>query len=77
MLSDRIGRKPTALLAYSGLAVSFLISPLMLGAGKRALRANPYLLLTGSLFGLVGGGVPVFLATLYSIAADVSAEEDK
>jgi hypothetical protein len=31
----------------------------------------------GGFFQIFGGGVPVMLSTLYSIAADVSSEEDK
>ncbi|OAA75716.1 Major facilitator superfamily transporter [Akanthomyces lecanii RCEF 1005] len=77
-MSDRFGRKPTALLAYSGVFVSFLFTPLMLGPPmKQHIRNNPYLLLGGSLFQLFGGGVPVLLHTLYAMAADVSSEENK
>lgn len=77
MLADRIGRRPTALLSYGGLALSFSLSPLMLGPWKYSIRQNPYILLTGSIFTLVGGGIPVLMATLYAIASDVSTEKDK
>ncbi|KAL7937119.1 major facilitator superfamily domain-containing protein [Trichoderma chlorosporum] len=77
MLADKIGRKPTAMLAYGGMALSPISGPLMLGVAQRALRRNPYLLMTGSLFLLIGGGVPVVLAMLYAMAADVSSEKDK
>lgn len=77
-MSDRFGRKPTALLAYLGVFISFLFTPLMLGPPmKQHIRNNPYLLLGGSLFQLFGGGVPVLLHTLYAMAADVSSEENK
>ncbi|PMB68708.1 hypothetical protein BM221_005289 [Beauveria bassiana] len=77
-MSDRFGRKPTALLAYLGLSASFFVTPVMLGPPLRQhVRANPYLLLWGSLFQVAGGGIPVLLQTLYAMAADVSSEEEK
>ncbi|KAJ6784775.1 hypothetical protein PWT90_05735 [Aphanocladium album] len=48
-MSDRFGRKPTALLAYTGVAVSFLFAPLMFGPLKYYVRANPYIMIWGSL----------------------------
>ncbi|KAI6782389.1 putative membrane protein-like protein [Emericellopsis cladophorae] len=77
LLADRIGRKPTALFAFSGVAVSFLLSPLLLGPGANVIRANPYVLLTGTLFTFFGGGAPVMLRALYAMAADVSSAEEK
>ncbi len=77
MLSDRIGRKPTLLISYTGVLISFAFAPLLLGPWKNIIRANPYLLLCGNVWLLIGGGVPVLLATLYSIAADVSTEQEK
>lgn len=77
MLADRIGRKPTAVFAYVGLAISFSFTPLLFGEFQNTLRRNPYILMTGSLWVLLGGGVPVLLNTLYAIAADVSTEEQK
>lgn len=77
MLADKIGRKPTALLSYVGLAVSFAFTPLMLSQEKGYVRNNPYVLLAGCLFQLFGGGIPVMFAALYAIAADVSSEKDK
>ncbi|ODA79841.1 hypothetical protein RJ55_05438 [Drechmeria coniospora] len=77
LLADRLGRKPTAVLAYLGLATSFAFSPLMFSLWRTQVRENPYLLMTASLFLLLGGGVPVLLATLYAMAADVSADEQK
>lgn len=77
MLSDRIGRKPTLLISYTGIFISFSFAPLLLGPWKQVIRDNPYVLLWGNVWILFGGGVPVLLATLYSIAADVSTEQEK
>lgn len=77
MLADRVGRKPTAIFAYVGLAASFSFSPLLFGVFQDHLRRNPYILMTGSLWILLGGGVPVLFNTLYAIAADVSTEQQK
>lgn len=77
MLADRIGRKPTAVLAYVGLAISFSFTPLMFGVFQDTLRRNPYIIMTGSLWTLLGGGIPVLLNTLYAVAADVSTEQQK
>ncbi|EGX94798.1 Major facilitator superfamily transporter [Cordyceps militaris CM01] len=77
-MSDRFGRKPTALLAYLGLFASFFFTPVLLGPPLRQrVRDNPYLLLWGNLFQAAGGGIPVLLQTLYAVVADVSTEEEK
>ncbi|KAF7550052.1 hypothetical protein G7Z17_g5968 [Cylindrodendrum hubeiense] len=77
MMADKIGRKPTVIFAYSGVAVSFGFGPLFLKAMQQPIRDNPYLLLIGTGFQLFGGGVQVLLTTFYAIAADVSSEEEK
>lgn len=77
MLADKIGRKPTILLASIGMALGPLSGPLMLGLFQSAVRKNPYILMTSSLFLLIGGGTQVVLAMLYAMAADVSSEKDK
>ncbi|KAH6611284.1 hypothetical protein Trco_001304 [Trichoderma cornu-damae] len=77
MLADKIGRKPTALLAYGGMTLSPVSGPLLLGAFQPAVRKNPYLLMIGSLFLVLGGGSQVVLAMLYAMAADVSSEKQK
>lgn len=76
-LADRIGRKPTVIIAYSGIAVSFLFAPLLMGTFARAVRRHPYLLMSGQLFQFLGGSVVVLFATLYAIAADVSDDKTK
>ncbi|KAM0258787.1 hypothetical protein ACHAQJ_003629 [Trichoderma viride] len=77
MLADKIGRKPTILLAYGGMALSPVSGPLMLGLFQTAVRKNPYLLMISSLFLFIGGGPQVVLAMLYAMAADVSSEKEK
>ncbi|KAI9149369.1 MFS efflux pump atnC [Paramyrothecium foliicola] len=77
MMSDRIGRKPTVLLSYGGLALSFAFAPVVLKGMAFAIRRHPYFIMLGAPFQLVGGGVPVLIATLYAIAADVSEEKEK
>lgn len=77
MLSDRIGRRPVLVLSYAGLVASFFFGPLMLARGPGFVASNPGILFVGGLFQLVGGGVPVLLATLYSVAADVSSDKEK
>ncbi|KAK7403628.1 hypothetical protein QQX98_010593 [Neonectria punicea] len=77
LMADKIGRKPTVIFAYSGVAVSFGFGPVVLKGLQQPIRDNPYLLLMGAVFQLFGGGIPVLLNTLYAIAADVSSEEDK
>lgn len=76
-MADKVGRKPIVILSYSGVAVAFGVGPIVMKCFQDQLRANPYLLLGGNLFQIIGGGIPVLMPTLYSIAADVSSEEDK
>ena len=77
LLADTIGRKPTLMLSYGGVAISFLLSPSMLGTLSYAVRKSPFILILGSFMQLIGGGVPVMMSTLYSIASDVSTDENK
>ncbi|KAM0452348.1 hypothetical protein ACHAO4_005559 [Trichoderma viride] len=77
MLADKIGRKPTILLASIGMALGPLSGPFLLGVFQSAVRKNPYILMTSSLFLLIGGGTQVVLAMLYAMAADVSSEKEK
>ena len=77
LLADTIGRKPTLMLSYGGVAISFLMSPFMLGTLAYAVRRNPGILVFGSFMQLIGGGVPVMMSTLYSVASDVSTDENK
>lgn len=77
MLADKIGRKPTILLASIGMALVPLSGPFLLGVFQSQVRKNPYILMTSSLFLLIGGGTQVVLAMLYAMAADVSSEKEK
>ncbi|KAK4447310.1 general substrate transporter [Podospora aff. communis PSN243] len=74
VLADRIGRKPTFILAYIGILLAFGWSPLMLGIVQ---TTNLYLVMLGSLFFLIGGGIPVAMNSLTAMAADVSSEAEK
>ncbi|PHH63385.1 hypothetical protein CDD81_5986 [Ophiocordyceps australis] len=76
-LADRIGRKPAAICAYCSTALSYMYTPFMLANFQTPVRQNPYLLLPGSLFILLGGGIEVFVATINAMAADVSTESQK
>ncbi|RGP79932.1 mfs transporter [Fusarium longipes] len=76
-MSDKIGRKPTIMFSWIGIAVSFLFTPFSIKVLRGSLRDRPYVLVLGGLFQVFGGGVPVFISTLYSMTADVSTEENK
>jgi PCFT/HCP family folate transporter-like MFS transporter 1/3 len=77
MMSDKIGRKPTVIFSYAGVAFSMGIGPFFLKDLSNLIRHHPNWLLVGSIFQIFGGGIPVLLSTLYAIAADVSSEEQK
>ncbi|KAF4466490.1 mfs transporter [Fusarium albosuccineum] len=77
MMSDKVGRKPTIIFAWSGLAAAFLFAPFSLKVWQTTLRDDPYVVLLGAFFQLFGGGIPVMLSTLYAVAADVSTEQNK
>jgi MFS family permease len=76
-MSDKIGRKPIVMFSWIGIAICFLFAPFSIKAFHGSLRDRPYLLVLGGFFQVFGGGVPVLMSTLYSIAADVSTEENK
>ena len=76
-MSDKIGRKPTLMFSWVGIAVCYLFAPFSIKAFHGSLRDRPYLLVLGGFFQIFGGGIPVLMSTLYSIAADVSTEENK
>lgn len=77
MMADRMGRKPTVLLSFGGLAASFYLTPFMLGPSKDSIREHPYILLIGTMFTLIGGGIPVLITTLFAMISDVSTEKNK
>lgn len=70
----RIGRKPTFVLSYIGIILAFGWSPFMLAVVK---TTNLYLVMMGSFFFLIGGGIPVAMNSLQAMAADVSTEAEK
>lgn len=76
-LADKIGRKPSLLLAASGVYSSFGFSPLLLGVFNHVVRRNPYILMLGHGFLLIGGGAPVLISMLYAIVTDVSPQSEK
>ncbi|KAI1056734.1 hypothetical protein LB507_001838 [Fusarium sp. FIESC RH6] len=76
-MSDKIGRKPTLMFSWIGIAVCYLFAPFSIKAFQGSLRDRPYVLVLGGFFQIFGGGIPVLMSTLYSIAADVSTEENK
>lgn len=77
MMADKIGRRPTLIFAYFGVMVPLSFGPFMLQKYQLVIRENPYLMMWGSVFQLLGGGFPVMLSTIYAIAADVSVEKEK
>jgi len=62
------------MLAYFGIICAFGYGPFMLGVVQ---TTNLYILMLGSLFFLIGGGIPVAMNSLTAMAADVSSEADK
>ncbi|KAK3988824.1 general substrate transporter [Cladorrhinum sp. PSN332] len=74
VLADKIGRKPTFILSYIGIILAFSWAPSLLALGK---IHNLYLAMMGSLFFLIGGGVPVALNSLNAMASDLGTEGDK
>ncbi len=69
-----IGRKPCFILAYVGIVLGFGWGPLMLVIDK---TPHVYLAILGSVFFLIGGGIPVAMNSLNAMAADVSSETDR
>jgi len=69
---NRIGRKVGFILAYAGIVMAFSWAPFMLGIVG---TTNLWLVMMGSLFFLVGGGVPVAINCLYAMAGDVAGDE--
>ncbi|KAK1756986.1 general substrate transporter [Echria macrotheca] len=74
VLADRIGRKPSFVLSYVGILLAFAWTPFMLGIVQ---TTNLYILMLGSLWFLIGGGIPVAMNSLHAMAADVSSELEK
>ncbi|KAK5662626.1 hypothetical protein OQA88_8540 [Cercophora sp. LCS_1] len=74
VLADKIGRKPTFILSYIGIILAFGWGPFMLGVVR---TTNLYLVMLGSLFFFIGGGVPVAMNCLMAMTADISVEAEK
>ncbi|KAK4120683.1 general substrate transporter [Parathielavia appendiculata] len=72
VLADRIGRKPSFILAYIGTFLVFSWGPLMLVVGNHV-RLAPL----GSVFFLLGGGIPVAMNSLNAMVSDISSEADR
>ena len=77
IIADRLGRKPTLMLSYFGLALSFSWTPVMLAFFQNQVRQNPYILILGIPLLLIGGGTQPFLSTMYAMASDVSTEHNR
>ncbi|EKD13342.1 uncharacterized protein L3040_002797 [Drepanopeziza brunnea f. sp. 'multigermtubi'] len=74
ILADKIGRKPVFLLAMLGVTLTMIMNFSVL----RFWRTIPvHLIIFTSLFEVIGGGSPVTLAVIYSIAADVELPADR
>jgi MFS family permease len=74
LTDDRWGRRPVLLLSYAGIVLSFSFGPLLL---RLEVPISIWLMLIGSTMTLVGGGIPVMINTIYSMASDVSTEETR
>ncbi|KAK4101299.1 general substrate transporter [Parathielavia hyrcaniae] len=72
VLADRIGRKPSFTLAYVGIVFVFAWGPLMVVLGNHVRLA-----MLGSLFFLIGGGIPVAMNSLNAMVSDISSEADR
>jgi len=79
LLADRVGRKKAFGLAYLGVIMAFAWAPAVLwfGSGLLVGENQLWVLMVGSVFFLVGGGVPMLFNVLNAMAADVSGEGDK
>lgn len=64
-------------MSYAGMALAFASTPFGLSELSNIIRKNPYYLMIGSVFTLFGGGLTVFMTTLYAAATDVSTEDNK
>jgi len=70
----RIGRKPSFILSYIGIVLAFAWGPLMLVIGP---MPHVRLSVLGSVFFLIGGGIPVAMNSLNAMSSDISSEADR
>ncbi|KAM7210330.1 general substrate transporter [Rhypophila decipiens] len=73
VLADRIGRRKVFGLSYLGIFLSFAYGPLILWFDK---APSVWVLLFGSFFLLIGGGIPIATNSLNAMAVDVSPNGD-
>ncbi|KAM7192584.1 general substrate transporter [Naviculisporaceae sp. PSN 640] len=73
VLADRIGRRKVFGLAYLGIFLSFAYGPLILWFDT---APTVWVLLFGSFFLLIGGGVPIATNSLNAMAVDISPNGD-
>ncbi|KAL2130876.1 hypothetical protein VTI74DRAFT_5830 [Chaetomium olivicolor] len=74
VVADRVGRKPAFALAYAGAVLAFGWGPLMLVIGE---IPHVYLAPLGSIFFLIGGGIPAAINVLHSMMSDISSETER
>ncbi|ROT39018.1 MFS general substrate transporter [Sodiomyces alkalinus F11] len=70
ILADKVGRKPALLLSWVGVMLGFGWGPAILWFSA---QPNVYLMLLGSLFFLIGGGIPTTINVMFSMASDVGS----
>ncbi|KAL1892558.1 hypothetical protein Cpir12675_004486 [Ceratocystis pirilliformis] len=74
ILADRVGRKPALLLSWCGMIPGFAY---IMGFIYLARDRNLYFVLVGSLFQVFGGGLSVAFSTIYAVASDVTANQNR
>ncbi|KAJ4288827.1 hypothetical protein N0V88_007154 [Collariella sp. IMI 366227] len=73
-LGALLGRKLAFTLAYAGTVLAFGWGPLMLVIGD---TPHVYLAPLGSIFFIIGGGIPAAMNTLHSMVSDISSEAER
>lgn len=70
ILADKVGRKPALLLSWIGIMLAFGWGPAVLWFSA---QPNIFLLLFGSVFLFIGGGIPTTINVMFSMASDVGS----